>query len=219
MQCLTRRLARRALRRHLAGTQTDPSGLRDLLVRHHTDPAAVQVLCDHAEGSFPLLAGVFAAQEQIADAGHYQRELRKAAVRFEQQVDSWLRGQFQNAADTDLLSVFCAARAVFSDEDPFPSMRLSYWFIKSAPLATITDKVVAEMSVWDAEDPSLQLWTARSPKNHKDPLHVGHWLLSRYLYNRFGDDDASWFMFRELYDPKVLPIGALADIVAAVEHP
>ena len=44
-----------ALRRHLANTEPGPAGLFDLVVRHYRDSAAAEVLCKHAEGSFPLL--------------------------------------------------------------------------------------------------------------------------------------------------------------------
>ena len=208
-----------ALRRHLAGTKTGPSDLFDHLVRHHTNPAAVEVLYKHAEGSFPLLAAVFAAKEQLAGAlCANMTALPKATWRFSQQADTWLHGQCQSAADTDLRSVLCTARTVFFDKEPLLFMSISYWFVMFDLLDAVTDKVVAEMSVWETSDLCPQLGTASPPKNCKDPLYLGVWLMSRYLYHRFGKHDPSWVMFRELYDPPETKIGDVADLVVKVNR-
>ena len=42
------------------------------------------------------------------------------------------------------------------------------------------------------------------------------WLVSRYLYNRFGDHVPSWETFKNVYPSKI--VGVAADIAAAVEH-
>ena len=168
------------LRRLLTVTGLHPSALLDRMMRHHTDPAAVQALCEHAEKSFPLLSA-----------------------------------QCQDTADTDLQAVLCTAQTMFSDEDPLLFAWFSYWFIMSVPLEAITDKVVAEMSVWAAPDVCPQLGAAGSPQSHKDLHHAGYWLMSRCLYNRFGKHSESWNVFKMLYDPSK-KIGDVADQVASL---
>ena len=168
------------LRRLLTVTGLHPSALLDRMMRHHTDPAAVQALCEHAEKSFPLLSA-----------------------------------QCQDTADTDLQAVLCTAQTMFSDEDPLLFAWFSYWFIMSVPLEAITDKVVAEMSVWAAPDVCPPLGAAGSPQNHKDLHHAGYWLMSRCLYNRFGKHSESWHVFMKMYDPSK-KIGDVADQVASL---
>lgn len=204
------------LRQHLADTEPGPSELRDLLVRHHTDPDAVEVLCDHADGSFPLLAAVFAAQGQLEAAANHQTKLQKTADPFTQQVGKRLRTRFKDVTGADLREFLRTARAEFPDEDPDLFRTIAFWFIEFVPLPMLTDEVVAEMSIWEDSSPCPELGAGWPPESN-DPFLVGRWLMSRYLYNRFGDHEPSWDMFRGVYDA-AQTIGDTADLVAAVEH-
>ena len=69
------------------------------------------------------------------------------------------------------------------------------------------------MSAWSYTDLSPQLGAASTPKSHYYPGDVQRWLVSRYLYNRFGTHDPSWDVFKILYDPPET-VGATADAVA-----
>ena len=204
------------LEEYLTDTEPGLSELRDLLVCHYVDDDAVKVLCKHAERSFPLLAGVFAAHEHLWWTGYRQPELRDTAKWFCGQVDSWFRVQCQNAADTDLCEVLCRSRTVWSDKDPLLSVTLSYRFIEYVPIEALTDKVVTEMSLWAAAGACPQLGAASRPE-HNDPHRVGRWLMSRYLHNRFVEHGPSWDVFRKLYEP-TKSIGDTADRVDALRN-
>ena len=197
-----------ALRQHLTDTEPGPAELRDLLVQHHADLGAVQVLCDYANGEVPLQAAVFAAHEQISE---------EASHDFEGQIDSWWRDQFDGVTGTDLREFFRAARAAFPDEYEFLFGSIAWWFIENVPLPVLTDEVVAEMSIWEDPPPSQELGAGWPPEDG-DPDDIGCWLLSRYLYNRFGDHGPSWDAFNETYDPKTLSIGEAADQVEELER-
>ena len=208
-----------ALRQYLADTEPDPAELRDLLVSHYADFDAVKALLDYADGAVPLLAAVFAAHEQIAQAAQYQADLdeaEKALFRFRRQVDPWFPGQCHTLTDTDLLLVLRTARPLISDQVPYLFLRLSAWFIENAPPPLLTDDVVAEMSLATFLRPSPELGAGR-PLAPRD-RDFDCWLISRYLYSRFGDHGPSWDMFLQLHVPKAGPIRDPADQVVALRN-
>ena len=207
------------LRQHLADTEVGPSELRDLLVLHHADDDAVKVLCDHAkqavplrDGSFPLLAALFAAREQVMCASETQAELEESADDFEWETSSWLEDQFNGATGTALREFFRTARAAFPGEYEFLFRTITGWFIEYVPLPILTDDVVADMTIWETPTPSPELGAGWPPENDETE-DVGSWLLSRHLCNRFGEHGPSWEMFMNLYDPQSLSIGEAADQV------
>ena len=208
-----------ALQHYLTDKKPGPSELRDLLVSHHADDDAVKALLDYADETVPLLAAVFAAHEQIAQAAQYQADLEeaeKALFRFRRQVDPWFPGQCRDLTDTDLLSVLRAARPLVSVQVPYLLLRLSAWFIENAPPPILTDDVVAEMSIATFSRPSPTLGAGR-PLAPRD-RDFDCWLISRYLYSRFGDHGPSWDMFLQLHVPKAGPISDPADQVVALRN-
>ena len=167
-----------ALQRHLADTEAGPSELRDLLVRHHTDPDAVEALCDHADGEVPLQAAVFAAHEQVETAAQCQAEPQQAADDFEWQIDSWRRATFDDGTGTDLREFFRTARPAFPDEYEFLLGSIAWWFIDNVPLPILTDEVVAEMSIWEEPCPCPELGAGWTPEDgeyeHRPGRSVQH---------------------------------------------
>ena len=201
-----------ALQQYLAGTEVGPSELRDLLVRHYGDLEAVDVLCDHADETVSLQVAVFAAWEhfwcvRVSEVG------RQAGCDFGQSLDSWCQAQFQGVTGTELREFLRTARAVFPDEHEGLFNTIALWLMKTVPLRVLTVEVVAEMSIWDVPSPSPALGVGQSPGSD-DLEDVGCWLMSRYLYNRFGDDDLSWYVFVKLYNPERMSIGEAVDQVA-----
>ena len=99
-----------ALRQHLADTEPDPAGLYDLMVCHYRDPDAVEVLCEYAEGSFPLQVALFAGQKHCTVLQAVEllnkrtsKKAWSAAMRFKAQVESSVGAQFAHVDETDLL--------------------------------------------------------------------------------------------------------------------
>ena len=212
------------LRQHLADTEVGPSELRDLLVLHHADDDAVKVLCDHAkqavplrDGSFPLLAALFAAREQVMCASETQAELMESADDFEWETSLWLEDQFNGATGTALREFFRTARAAFPGEYEFLFKTITWWFIEYVPLPILTDDVVADMTIWETPTPSPELGAGWPPENDETE-DVGSWLLSRHLCNRFGEHGPSWDVFVKLYDTEFMSIGVAADEVEELHN-
>ena len=197
-----------ALRQHLTDTKPGPSELRDLLVQHHANSGAVEVLCDYANAEVALQAAVFAAHEQISD---------EASHDFEQQIELWREAKFDGVTADGMQEFFRAARAAFAGEYELLLGSIAWWFIEYVPLPMLTDEVVAEMSIWEDPPPSQELGPG-CPPDDDDPDLVGCWLMSRYLYNRFGDHGPSWDAFKELYDPQTLSIGEAAEQAAHLHN-
>lgn len=214
-----RRLLTRIKRCLLTCTKTGPSKLCDLLVRRHSDPAAVRELCDVAEGSFPLLTAVFAAQIQVMDGTSDATTEAQidAAYLFDRQVESWLRGQFQDATETELLKSLRTARTKFPEDDQRLPWKISFLSLRFAPLKSFTDKVVSQMPLRQGLDPCPQLGAGSMPKVFYGPDDKGRWLVSRYLYKHFGTEDGPWTVFRGLYDPHVMTIGEAVALVEKLE--
>ena len=215
-----------ALQQRLAGTGAGPSDLYDLMVRHYADPGAVEVLCDHAAGSFPLLVALFAGSKHPKECppSWSDRKNQLAPLElFDAQVKSLAGAMFAHATEAGLLEGLRTARSGLPGGSPATLGTVSRWFAAHAPLEALTDRVTAEMSRWPMEGLSPELGAGPSNSAVK-PLRYTDtvcdrisWLMSRYLYNRFGDHGPSWEMFKNLYDPSQTVVD-IADIVAAVEH-
>ena len=212
-----------ALRQYLTDTEPGPSELRDLLVCLHADPGAIKVLCKHAERSPSLHGAVFAARDQLAKivAQEYRAgiwhdlttEPQTAAALAGHQIDSWLRTQCQNVADTEVQAVLRTVRTELADEDPYLPVRLSYWFSDSIPHEAMTDKMVAEMSLTTGEFVGQDLVVGPNEYHDLYPHLECLRLVSCYVHNRFGDHGPSWDAFKMLYDSPEA-VGATADTVA-----
>ena len=196
---------------NLASTEVDPTEMRDLLVLYHADLKAVKVLCDHPDERAPLLAAVFAAREQVMFTARRQPELRQSANKFDEQVNTWLRAQLKDVIGPDLGAVLLAVRTLFQGQSTSLFRDNATWFLENVPLPVLTDEVVAEMSIWEDSypGPSLELGAGWPPEN-RNTGNVGCWLISRYVYNRFGEHGPSWDVFVRLYDSEWMSIGAAA---------
>ena len=230
-----------ALQQILADTEPDPAGLFDLVVRHYTEPGAAEVLCKHAEGSFPSLVALYAGLKQIillqckellklnrteqALLKHMEpSKARKASLALHDQVTSLAGAMFPHATEADLLESFRTVCSGLPDAGRFWPVQVSYFFAKYAPLEALTDRVTAEMPWRPMMGCSPELgagppWlSAAEPIRDPDAVCDRiRWLVSRYLYNRFGKHDQSWTMFRHVHDPGDR-VGDVADLVAAAEH-
>ena len=228
-----------ALQQSLTDTGPDPAGLFDLVVRHYADPGAVEVLRKHAEGSFPSLVTVYAALKQIellqtkellklnhteqAKLKHMEpSDARKAYLALHGQVDSSAGAMFAHATEADLLESFRTVCSGLPDGGLDWTVMVSYFFAEYAPLDALTARVTAEMP-WKSMmgcSPELGAGPPNSAAEpSRDPDAVGDriaWLVSRYLYNRFGDHAQSWEGFGHVYPSEI--VGVAADIAAAAVH-
>ena len=220
MQCLTHRLIADALRQYLAGTKPVPSELRDLLVKYHTSFDAVKALLDHTNGTVQLLAAVFAGWEEVMYILRRRPEYQQSADEFDDQVTPWLLAQYKGVTGPDLLAVLPSAQTVPPDPPKHLLDRIATWFLENVPLPVLTDEVVAEMSIWmdSYPGPSPELGAGWPPEN-RNTGNVGCWLISRYLYNRFGEHGPSWDVFVKLYDTEFMSIGVAADEGRRVAQP
>ena len=213
-----------ALQQILTDTDPDPAGLYDLASSHYTDPDAIEALCDYTKGSLPSLVALFAASKHLKyrprSFGARTRlppSLLRSLWHSDTQVESLTDAMFASATEPDLVEGLRTARSGLPDGTPSILEEVSRWFAEHAPLEAVTDKVVAEMSVWPYTDLSPQLGTASPPTGHYDPADFQRWLVSRYLYNRFGEHGPSWEMFKKVYGPSQT-IGDTADLVVTVLH-
>ena len=200
-----------ALRQYLAGTKPDPSELRDLLVKYHTSFDAVKALLDHTNGTVQLLAAVFAGWEEVMYTLRRQPEHQQSADEFDDQVTPWLLAQYKDVTGPDLLAVLPSAQTVPPDPPKHLLDRIATWFLENVPLPVLTNEVVAEMSIWTDSypGPRPELGAGWPPEN-RNWVDDGCWLISRYLYNRFGEHGPSWDVFVKLYDTEWLTIGVAA---------
>ena len=200
-----------ALRQYLAGTKPDPSELRDLLVKYHTSFDAVKALLDHTNGTVQLLAAVFAGWEEVMYILRRRPEYQQSADEFDDQVTPWLLAQYKDVTGPDLLAVLPSAQTVPPDPPKHLLDRIATWFLENVPLTVLTDEVVAEMSIWmdSYPGPRPELGAGWPPEN-RNWVDDGCWLISRYLYNRFGEHGPSWDVFVKLYDTEFMSIGVAA---------
>ena len=206
------------LRQYLAGKPV-PSELRDLLVKYHTSFDAVKALLDHTNGTVQLLAAVFAGWEEVMYILRRRPEYQQSADEFDDQVTPWLLAQFKGVTGPDLLAVLPSAQTVPPDPPKHLLDRIATWFLENVPLPALTDEVVAEMSIWmdSYPGPSPELGAGWPPEN-RNTGNVGCWLISRYLFNRFGEHGPSWDVFVKLYDTEFMSIGVAADEVEELHN-
>ena len=211
-----------ALRQHLASIVPGQPDLLDLVVRYYTDPAAGDALCDHEEGSVPLLVAVYTSLDRVTQIRRleYQmirggcRETYKAAHRFGTQAKSRIHTQLAHATEAYLLEGLRVARNGLPAENPYMLSAVSLLFAEHGPLAALTDRVTAEMSwsVASGLSPELGAGPPTTP-GHCGDIDRIRWLMSSYLYNRFGDHDPSWVMFKHVHGYGTM-VGDTADHVA-----
>ena len=192
-----------ALQQRLASLEPDPAGMYDLMVHHYRDPDAVEVLCGHAEGSVPLQVAVYVGLKYCTVLQAVEllnkRASKKAwnsATRFEAQVESSVGAQFAHATEADLLEGFRTARSGLPDGSPAMLEWVSHLFAAHSPLEALTDRVTAEMTWRLMKEfcPELGAGPLPSPESPLAAEEDGRirWLMSRYLYNRFGHHGPSW---------------------------
>ena len=212
-----------SMRQHLADVLTGPAEMYALAVVYHTDPTAVAVLCEHAKGSFQLLVGLHAAQQHVT--AHPVVTAAHSRFRFRDLVVPHVVDQVRDASEADLLEGLATARAVFTGGST-PTFRngplyISNLFAAHASDRPLTDRVVAEMSVWRTWGLSPEL--ALEPRERISTRDVrctrppSRWAVARLLMSRFGTHVPSWDMFKHLHNPETR-IGDIVDLVAAVEQ-
>ena len=104
------------------------------MLRHHTDPDAVQVLCDDAKRSIPCAgSGVCRSGTTLEGLVHSSDGTGDARPRAGRQIESWLRAQCQNVTDSDLCEILRTARTELSGGRPVLTIDLSIWFGESSP--------------------------------------------------------------------------------------
>ena len=212
-----------SLRQHLTETDIGPAEMYALALVYFADPDAVDVLCEHATGSFRLLVGLYAAQEHVM-AYYLVVASQHDRWRFRDQVLSCVVDRVCCASEADLLEGLCMARTVF----PGGSTRtfrhgpqyVSDLFAEHAPLGSLTDRVAAEMSVRFTRylAPELGLTTRLNPRLRRSfTSSLVDRFVSRFLLSRFGMHTPSWDMFKHLHTPETR-VGDVVDLVAAVEQ-
>ena len=214
-----------ALQQILTGTEPGPAGLFDLVVRHHTDPDAAEVLCAYATGSFPLLTAVFAGTKHAVWGRHTWATTYKDAPggrEFDKQVSSLVYPQFEHAAEADLLESLRTVRsAELLDRGPGVPLRLTHMIVMYAPFDALTDRVTAEMSWMSMKGLCPELGAGPPGSAAEPPNDAGAgricWLLARYLYNRFGDHVPSWDMFKKQCEPPG-SVADAADLAVTAQH-
>ena len=178
-----------ALRQHLANTNPGPAGLFDLVVRHWRDTAAAEVLCKHAEGSFPLLVAVLASLEHIMRGQHMKMaKPQMDEYYFDMVVTSLAGAQLAHATEADLLEGFRTARSGLPVGSPYLPERASHLFAVRAPLEALTDRVTAKMSWLPMEGLSPELG-AGPPNSTATTIYDAEcdrisWLMSATFVNR-----------------------------------
>ena len=210
-----------ALQRILTDTDPDPAGLFDLVVSHYTDPGAVEALCNHAAGSFPLLVALFAGSKhhktRLVAKIVKSPSLRRSLLHSDAKVRSLTDAMFASATEPALVEGLRTAHSGLPDGTPSMLVGVSRWFAGDAPLEALTDRVIAEMAWRFVEPfcPELGAGPLPDPETRfdEDGRIRGYWLMSRYLYNRFGEHGPSWDVFRQVHRPSQT-IGEAADTVA-----
>ena len=203
-----------SLRQHLTDTTIGPADMFGLGLVYFADPDAVDVMCEHAKMSFRLLIGLYAASTHLPGrpVTSIAEARRRDWVRY--QVSSCVVDQTRSATETDLLEGLDTARALFDagrnrtfQNDLFA---VSAFFAAYAPEESLTDRVVAEMS--------LSCTDLLSPaKAHVHPSsRRTDQLVSRFLLTKFGNHAPSWDMFKHLHVPDAR-IGDVAGLVLEVE--
>ena len=209
-----------SLPRHLTDTTIGPAEMCALASVFYTDADVVDALCDHAKGSFCQLVALFAAtQEPVATyrvtASKHNRD------RFRDRVVTYVVNQVRDANEANLLTGLGTARTVFTGSCLRPyrtgPLYVSELFAEHAPLASLTDKVVAEMALRFPQElsPGLGLLPRRS--TNLPGLPFADRFVSRYLLDSFGFHGPSWTMFKQVHTPEAT-IGDIVDLVAAVEQ-
>ena len=209
-----------SLRRHLADTTIGPAEMFGLAVIYCADPDAVDILCEHATGSFRLLVGLYAAQEHVTTYLAVGDDVDRD--RFRDRVVPCVVDHVRSASEADLLEGLHTARIVFTGGSTRPYRPgphyVSGLFAEHAPLGALTDRVAAEMSVRFTHclSPELGLETHRSPRRRfTSPL--ADRFVSRFLLSRFGFHAPSWDMFKHMHIPEA-STGDVVNMVAAVEQ-
>ena len=200
------------LRQYLADTDIGPAEMFDLALVYSPDPSAVAVLCEHAAGSFRLLAGVCAARQ-------YVRWYRPDQPQFYLLSREREVYRIFDASEADLLEGLDTARAVAADgcirhHQPSPHY-ISGLFAREAHHEALTDRVIAEMSVWNTRGLSPMLGHETRRRNHRTPLVDLY--VSQFLLREFGEHAPSWEMLHQMYIPEAR-IGDVVDLVVAVEQ-
>ena len=210
-----------ALQQILTATDPDPAGMYGLVMDHYLDTDAIEALCDHAKSSVPLqvavYAGMFHSTALQATELMNKRISKKdwdAAWRFKAQVDTSVAAQFAHVDETDLLEGLRTARNGLPAGTPSMLDWVSRWFASHAPLEALPDRVIAEMA-WRFVEPFCpELGAGPLPDFDAEEGRIWiHWLMSCYLYNRFGEHGPSWDVFRQVHRPSQT-IGETADTVA-----
>ena len=194
---------------------------------YYPDPDAIAVLCEHAKGSFRLLVGLHAAQvfdmlDLDAHAFDSVARCRSRGI-----IEACTVGLTRRASEADLLEGLHTARTVFAAGDIFAfrhgTLFNSDLFAAHAPVVSLTDRVVAEMSVMQSDvallSPELDCESRNKQKQIRDVRYTRHAVraVSRLLLSRFGTHVPSWDMFKHLYIPEAR-IGDAIDLVFAVEQ-
>ena len=120
-----------AFQQSLSGLGPDPAGLFDLVVHHCTDSAAAEVLCNHAEGSFPLLVALFAGQKHAKKRQQPSwpalKKYLMTMLPFDKQVESLAGAQLAHATEAGLLEGLRTARSGLPDGSPVMLGTVSRW--------------------------------------------------------------------------------------------
>ena len=199
------------LRQHLAVTDIDPAEMFGLGLVYFTDPAAVDVMCEHAKMSFRLLIGLYAASAHLP--GRPVTSIADARIHdwFRDQVSSCVVDQVRSATETDLLEGLDTARALFVTGRPRTFQNdlfaISDLFAEYALEEALTDRVVAEMSLSFTDLLSPAMSSRRTSPSQ---------CISRFLLSKFGNHVPSWDMFKHLHVPTAR-IGDVAGLVLEVE--
>ena len=212
-----------SMSRHLTDTTIGPAEMYALTVVYAADSDMVDALCEHAEGSIRLLVGLYAAREQVTVWPHaVLSKNRQERERFLDQTGSCVFEHVRYATETDLLEGLDTARTVFSGGSTRPyypaPVYVSDLFAAYAPVESLTDKVVAEMTVRFTHllSPDCAFESRETACASNDGRRTDQFV-SRFLLATFGVHGPSWDMFKHLHIPDA-STGDIVALVTAVEQ-
>ena len=209
------------LRQHLAETELDPTEMYGLAVACVADSDAVDALCEHAAGSFCQLVALFAAAQW--EFRHLDVPSSNYLPRLRDRIRPCLVEHVRNASEDDLVGGLRTSHIAFTEaitrpDNPYPAY-VSTLFAEHAPPESLTDRVVAEMSVRFPHRllPAMAFETPESSSRRNYTHPMADLCVSRFLLSKLGNHVPSWNMFKHLHTPEAT-IGDLVDLVAVVEQ-